>query len=969
MAGTTQQDPNTVQNPDDTDYDRRFNDIQKAEEDGTFNDIVKNYDNDGNSGDNSSTTTNRDEEDPGRPGYTGKGSYYNNFTGAEKQKLQSINGVHFLRRKGPLAIILTIFLGGGIGFSALFSPSILIVQMRQVMVDKFNTQLATADVRSSKMISAKLDNTTKGVCSSVITIRCRYSSISEKLKINLEAEGIVVVGEKVKGLNRYQPVSYVFTDPITRTVTDIPAGDFNKEIAKNRNLATAFAGAHNAKSSGFITASRPWKWVASKLGLSKAATFDGTEKDSADRQKKLQDVTKNGAVVTSASGIVCDGNGDNCVDENKKPVTKEAAAAASDLANEIAQGADDVAETGVKVGLGALDAAANTVKVTGWVDDACTVYNSIRLLGFAAKTVRAIQLARYAMAFMNMSDQILDGSAKAEDVAYFGGILTEIAYDASSSAKKTIGSATDSPGYKFVAFGDRPKLSNFSSQFLAGGGLTGDLIGLTETIKNTIPGDEAATCGVLSNPFVSIGSAAVGLVLFLVPGVNIAMTAKTIGQGVTAIALQVAAMALPNMLKDIVAGVVTDKYTVGALAGEAYTVGAGVSLGTLANAAGNAALTPEQAVAFSSEQAAVQTKYAKLEADSLSPFDTSNKNTFLGSIVSTLLPYQSKTSSVTGTLSSVGSVIQSSFASIFTPVVKAVDSTTVTDYQQCDDGEYKALNLATDPYCNLIFGIPSEYLNGDPIAALDALGDANVDPITGNPVAGSDYDNFAKSCIERSTPYGQDDGGLNNGAGCIINDSNKNYYIVWADHQINAAMDREYDEETTTTTPVAGSATLPLDKGFRINATGDYKDPGYTGKNKPHKGIDLGFAGGSNKKPVYAVMAGTVVTSAKGSTTCTHPGGNTNTVNIRHTDGTITGYLHMRGTDITVSVGDVVTAGQQIGLTSDCGARLGAYHLHFESSVGTNKESWITSLSNVVRSGQTYVSPVDYMKHYGVTMP
>ncbi len=84
------------------------------------------------------------------------GGYYNNFTGAQKKDLKSVNKFHMLRKKGPLATIIALLFGGGIGFSALFSPGLLIVQMKEVMVDKFNTQLASMDVRTEKIITKKI---------------------------------------------------------------------------------------------------------------------------------------------------------------------------------------------------------------------------------------------------------------------------------------------------------------------------------------------------------------------------------------------------------------------------------------------------------------------------------------------------------------------------------------------------------------------------------------------------------------------------------------------------------------------------------------------------------------------------------------------------------------------------------------------------------------------------------------------
>ncbi|MFE2477345.1 peptidoglycan DD-metalloendopeptidase family protein [Streptomyces sp. NPDC059389] len=108
-----------------------------------------------------------------------------------------------------------------------------------------------------------------------------------------------------------------------------------------------------------------------------------------------------------------------------------------------------------------------------------------------------------------------------------------------------------------------------------------------------------------------------------------------------------------------------------------------------------------------------------------------------------------------------------------------------------------------------------------------------------------------------------------------------------------------------------------------------------------HTGIDFHAASGTT---VHAVGLGTVVEAGWG-------GAYGNNVVIKHADGTYTQYGHM--SSLSVSVGDQVTAGQQIGLSGSTGNSSGP-HLHFEARTGAQYGSDI--------------DPVAYLRQHGVNV-
>ncbi|MFJ6796950.1 M23 family metallopeptidase [Streptomyces sp. NPDC091268] len=105
-----------------------------------------------------------------------------------------------------------------------------------------------------------------------------------------------------------------------------------------------------------------------------------------------------------------------------------------------------------------------------------------------------------------------------------------------------------------------------------------------------------------------------------------------------------------------------------------------------------------------------------------------------------------------------------------------------------------------------------------------------------------------------------------------------------------------------------------------------------------HTGIDFHAASGTT---VHAVGVGTVVEAGWG-------GAYGNNVVIKHMDGTYTQYGHL--SSLSVSVGQQVAAGQQIGLSGSTGNSSGP-HLHFEARTGADYGSDIDPLAYLRRHG------------------
>ncbi|WP_267243738.1 M23 family metallopeptidase [Streptomyces sp. PR69] len=123
--------------------------------------------------------------------------------------------------------------------------------------------------------------------------------------------------------------------------------------------------------------------------------------------------------------------------------------------------------------------------------------------------------------------------------------------------------------------------------------------------------------------------------------------------------------------------------------------------------------------------------------------------------------------------------------------------------------------------------------------------------------------------------------------------------------------------------------------------TTGYKAGGALWSSGSHSGVDFRAPAGST---VVAVGAGTVVEAGWG-------GAYGNNVVLRMNDGTYTQYGHLSA--ITVSVGQSVAAGGQIGISGSTGNSTGP-HLHFEARTTPDYGSDI--------------DPVAYLRSHGVNV-
>jgi endonuclease/exonuclease/phosphatase family metal-dependent hydrolase len=766
---------------------------------------------------NASTRTKEAEENPAQTenniNYTGNGQ----SSQPQKQRLTGrLTGR--LKRNSALTAIVGALLTAMFGLS-LLSPGLLLVQLKETLTDKFNDQLAAMDVRQTAIMKKKLGKTTTtGICGENVSIRCKYRTIGDRHDKRLEAAGFTIEGDK-DIFGRTKPTSFTLNggEPIS-------ADQMLGEATSDANLRSALRHGYNPRFAAFSDAIA--NKVNSSLGIKKARNINPSADEEAMREQLKESASgEAGTQGGRPRSETVDGE-TKYYDGDGNPVIKEefdrinSAIDELDARNNLVDG---VKKTALKSGL--KSSVTSFAVGLGTVDTFCTAWTTIRVASQAAKIYGARQIIRYSHVFMNTADDIKRGTATPESVAYLGKILTSV----NSKGK----SATDSAGYHYATDGDIFKAGKFDAS-LDGKALTDSAVD-NNILQNEvsryvngqiIPDNMVAsliskigasdsktadkTCEVVKSwkGQAIIFTAAIGgaVLAFFTGGASLG--AGTVAQIAATATLSIALAIIVPKLMDMAKGELITGEENGNEAGNAITSGRAGYNAQVSQARALAVLDQDDAVEYNQATQRTVADYNETERLELSPFDPTSKNTFIGGIVSSLIPYATKLAQPGSTLTSTASLVTQSFGNIINPTTNAA-TVTKEEFEQCDDIDYKG--LAADPFCNLRYGLSKEALAIDPEGVLNYMetnGYIEQDSTNGKPggVNGSVYQEYITQCIERTTAIGdtltEDEQG--NGENCIQGKSGGNeerntmFRLFYLDTSIQDGMDSDFSVGTAS---------------------------------------------------------------------------------------------------------------------------------------------------------------------------
>ena len=552
------------------------------------------------------------------------------------------------------------------------------------------------------------------------------------------------------------------------------------------------------------------------------------------------------------------------------------------------------------------------------------------------------------------------------------------AFFADSAEENSPGkSATDSQGWRAVAYGDRvSKLDNSAKDYQVG--ITGALAKIMDTFTSgTLGWVVRKGCKVATVTTAVVGAAVV--VASLVACATTACVAEVLGSiawgAAVGVALSLALTVLKDKAMDEISlhvaqgltGTILNDSTKGENFGNAIMSGSAAMMSKNTMAGSGGVLTKSQAVAFYHETERQIAENAEETRKTRSPFDPNTRHTFLGSIVSNMLPYSKQIASISGFLPSIIGGAQRSFAAITPGAHAANDANFIANMDTCEDKTIKDTGAATDIFCNVYTGIDMKIADKDTDEVIDELkssGDlkekdssGDTDDMLSTVEMGPELKKYDKYCFNRKKPIGASEDDDDDNFGAICN-SDKNpkanlYALFLTDVRVEEGMNEDFKPDEGGGSGSSSSSSGGVDpdlaklsgefvwpvKGVKVNGdsiegVGPDQDFGprsfFDGFSSTHYGIDFGSATFGSAAPVYAAADGEVVYGGDPETVGW--GAGSHYVAIKHNGDIYTTYSHMRSH--SVHKGDKVKKGQQIGVTGAEGNASGE-HLHFETKKGT----------------------------------
>jgi hypothetical protein len=473
----------------------------------------------------------------------------------------------------------------------------------------------------------------------------------------------------------------------------------------------------------------------------------------------------------------------NRIYEDANPIGfNQAAEAAADNLQEIQERATNASPGSSAVGT-FFRSVGKGLLITGSLDTACTVFNTLRAAQAAAKAKALYDFIAYSMSITPDIQKLKAGEGTPEVATFLGNkfsyadpnkkIIDESSIVGVDGSGNPVYEERDNPDYCKTGFDDRSvrlaatnlpidaqsPLTAREQQSLVGGGLVGTLSGVMDTIAstlgvgNTIEGHQRirGICSVIQSWWVRTLGLVAGL--FSAAGSFGASTAISIGAST---AIGFALPFLQSMLADTLAGTKVDGKTKGLDAVRSLFVGTSGLFGEVAKGSGMMPSNKQRQRDYELVGQEVRESYIATETleAKKAPFDVYNEHSFLGSFARSItFPVIKSSSTVSGALVAIPSVIGTAFTSLMpNSYAKTFNE---ARYNHCTtDVGYQELGIDADIYCNVRYSMTKEQLAIDPLdSAIWMEDNGHIEP-NGTPKSDS-YKRWVESCVERTAGWGE----------------------------------------------------------------------------------------------------------------------------------------------------------------------------------------------------------------------
>lgn len=691
---------------------------------------------------------------------------------------------HFAQKGGPTAFLAVSLLGGGMFLNAFMAPTLIINHMAERLAEKFDTQNITRPSRSSKLKVVKYSSS-RHIGSYTGNMleegkrkfgfsqkKHRFASVNQAQIDRFKANGIEIETENgILGRKRIKKV--IITDPSIGGRVEYDTPDKLRAVIDNNPVVADKVQAAARGRWGLMFDDVTAK-VKAKLGIlfqplsakvkvdadvDESGRTPGGPDDQEGRTRADTGVESKQALEKAHNDVVRKGATPD-VDQIKARVGE----VGSDVLNDAVDEIDSAKKTG-------FDSHSGISKLMGGLDfisDACVFYQVTSRAIYLAKTLKAMQLARYAGAFLTMSSALKAGDATEEQMAYFANKMNAtnpITRDVNGQRVITgyEPTAMDSQGFYYAMTGMMGEPNESTRKYQMGvndPGAIKTFLDVRAQIDSHAFGIWNLTqfCNVMASPFMSLLQGAVALIsCFAGCGGLVASISFSVAQNV---AYASARQWIADSIQRTLGGNVANAKTQGEDMGNALVSGSGYFLGRTANTGGNMPMTKDLALGFLEERDRQIARQAEIIRATRSPLDVSTRHTMMGSVVSGMLPYMARMQSFTGRIGSILSYAGSSFYNVLPRVSALSDADKLAARKAtldiCSDPEYRIFGkngadkdidihkresvrdrtrsndkrgayengnaVGIDPFCNWIFGIPSQQLNSieyDPLEVLE----------------------------------------------------------------------------------------------------------------------------------------------------------------------------------------------------------------------------------------------------------
>ena len=777
----------------------------------------------------------------------------------------------------------------------LLPSSLVVTQVSNVILDKFNYQDVSLEERSNQLMKEKIDNLSTDKVSKYRRVN-DYLTFSSTLTNSLEQEGFQIAEDKFSYNNE-----------------TLSGDDYIREVNSASELSKSKDTALNIRRLAFQD--DVWQRATSYININQNG-YPSDAKNTEDFEKVETEY------YGSQSNYRFDTNGSN--DSNT---------ILSQSLSEMNQTATELSDSKKASANQPFDNFATTSADVIAEGGICGLYQNSLFLQEYNQTRRSDQSMQAASLLLSVGEKIKAGDATQEEVRYIADKLTlSQSYDLPNGNTITTDPGTDSVGYKYASGIGVDDLDYSAEKYVNGANpTTAKITKLLDKSFSTVGGTIAKSlCGEVEEE--SFFSGFFSKLANFLTGFNLSDNQELI----SLLNYENSRLITENTLDSM-----TGHNLAPNIAGEdfvnAAVSGGGKLFGTVALARGNNILPKDKAIAYVSRQNELIAKRAKIDQQSRSPFDIHSQNTFIGSLISKNIGLINKTDTISSTLANIINATKKQLASL-TPLSKAQSQIDLMNsLSMCEDTQKQALgdSLGLDMMCNYVLGVDPAYINTPSEEVIDKLV-ARGDLVVASETCDSnglnceleeagDLLKYRHECTERgkiSPGLSDETNQIENGSFCLGDSEEKALYAIYLiDLSLQNLFDNR-DKYITTNIDLASpnSGNWPV-VGYKeiSSGFGPRLDP-FTGAPTFHSGIDIPAPLGT---PIVATFDGVIKT--------------TNPDNIcgigtfiDFTNSSSTGaalYCHL--SKLNVKTGDLVRKGQIIGEIGSTGYSTGP-HLHFE---------------------------------------